>query len=539
LDTVATLRDDSSAETPEPSQNEHGQPAAGSANTSSLNEYQTLYRRASHFLGGTIALFILGFISFPILARILTVEQYGLLALVSNTVAVAVVFSKCGLQTSVQRFYKEHAVSAPGTLQTYYSTVYLTAAVLGLMVTLPFVLLLAFRYLPKSVISNQVQLLLGYAAALIFLRSITSMITNLLQVEGRTTAYNVLQVLTKAAATATTVLLLLTWRREPSAFFVGCVLVEGAAVLLMVPYLRRRNMLALRGFDSRVCREALAFGFPMMITEIFWLVLDSGDRFLVEGYLGPQQLGLYAAAYNISGYIRDSLSSPLYLALFPLVMELWVLKGRDETRNFLSRSMNYFVLAGIGVIVAVSVCSKDAINIIASSKFHDAHRLLPYLVTGMMISAMSMFLKSSLMLYKRTGLLMKISLVSCLVNVAMNVVLLPKIGLLGAALATLGSYAVMTAMFAYYAQDCLPISMDWAAWLKYAAIGVFSWFVVSPLEFKNFFASLFVRGTLSLLVYFGIVFALDARGRELGQVLTKAVSRSVRGQRPAGEGSAA
>ena len=513
--------------------------AGGPRDKKPSSEYQMLYRRASHFLGGNVLLFAVGLVSFPILARIFSVEQYGLIALVSSTVAVGVVFAKCGLQTSVQRFYKESAVSSvPGSLRRYYSTVYLTAGLLGLLVSLPFALLLVFRYVPHRVISDQVQILLGYASALIVLRSTTSMVANLLQVEGRTTAYNALQIATKTVAVAVTVLLLLTWHRSPEVFFVGSVAVEAIAVLAIVPYLRRRRMLALRAFDWRVCRQALVFGFPMMGTEIFWLILDSGDRFLVEGFLGPRQLGFYAAAYNIAGYIRDSLCSPLVLALFPLVMDLWVVKGREETRVFLGKSMNYFALVGIGVVVGVSVCASDAINLVASPKFYEAHRLLPYLVMGMMLNALSMFLKPALMINKKTVLMMNVNLFACLVNIAMNVVLLPRIGLLGAALATLGAYAVMTGLFAFYTQKYLPLSMDWRAWLKYCAVGGVAWFVVSRLEINHLFLSLVVRGGLSMIIYFGILSVVDGRTRELARL---AVQTSIGGlglRRANAEGSA-
>lgn len=483
------------------------------------SEYQMLYRRASHFLGGNVCLFIIGLISFPILARIFSVEQYGLIALVSSTIAIAVVLAKCGLQTSVQRFYKESAVSSvPGSLRRYYSTVFLTAGLLGLLVSLPFALLLVFRYVPHRVISDQIQILLGFSAALIFLRSISSMVANLLQVEGRTTAYNALQIVTKTATVAVTVLLLLTWHRSPEVFFVGSVAVEAIAVLAVVPYLRRRGLLALTAFDWRVCKQALVFGFPMMGTEIFWLILDSGDRFLVEGFLGPRQLGFYTAAYNISGYIRDSLCSPLVLALLPLVMELWVVKGREQTRMFLTRSMNYFALVGVGVVVGVSVCASDAINIVASPKFYAAHRLLPWLVMGMMLNGLSMFPKSGLIIYKKTALMMSVNLVACLVNIALNVALLPRIGLLGAAFATLGGYAVATALVAFYAQKYLPLSMAWGAWLKYNAVGAVAWFVVSRLQIHHLLLSLVVRGGLSMIVYFGILSVLDARTRELARL---------------------
>lgn len=513
---------------------------ASSGEAKSSREYNALYKRASSFFGGTVALFLLGLISFPILARIFTVEQYGLVALISGTVTVAVVLSKFGLQTSVQRFYQEHAVSlAPENLKRYYSTVYLTAGFLGILVSVPFAILAFYRYLPHSVVSDQIQMLCGYASGLIFLRSVSSMMTNLLQVEGRTTAYNLQQILTRAATISVTVLLLLSWRRDPAVFFVGTVTVELAAVLIMAAYLLRRGRLSLTEFDWTICRESVIFGFPMMGTEILWLILDSGDRFLVEGFLGPKQLGLYAAAYNISGYIRDSLSSPLYLALFPIVMEVWVNKGREQTQAFLTKSMNYFVLASIGIVVASGVCASDAINIVASPKFNEAHRLLPYLVTGMMISALSMFLKSGLMIYKKTVLMFKVNLFSCIVNVVMNIVLLPRIGLLGAALATLCSFIVMTSLFAYYAQVYLPLKIEWFAWLKYCGVGGLTWFVISRLDISNFLVSFLVRGSLSMLVYFGILYLSDARARNLTNWAMMNVARALKLSAPPYKESAA
>jgi O-antigen/teichoic acid export membrane protein len=150
-----------------------------------------------------------------------------------------------------------------------------------------------------------------------------------------------------------------------------------------------------------------------------------------------------------------------------------------------------------------------------------------------------MFLKCSLMIYKQTVKMLHINLIACAVNVGMNVILLPRIGLLGAALATLGSYAVMTVLFAHYAQQSLPLSMDWVAWLKYSAVGLLSWLLVSRLEINNFFFSLLVRGTLSMLVYFGILYLTDARTRELTSLAFRTLSRAL-GQKPAhSEGSAA
>jgi O-antigen/teichoic acid export membrane protein len=186
----------------------------------------------------------------------------------------------------------------------------------------------------------------------------------------------------------------------------------------------------------------------------------------------------------------------------------------------------------------VSACASDAINIVASPKFHEAHRLLPFLIMGMMLNGLSMFPKSVLIIHKKTVVMMNVNLIACVVNVALNVALLPRIGLLGAALATLGSYAVMAALLAFHAQKRLSLSMDWRSWLKYSATGAVAWLIVSRLEISNLFLSLLVRGSLSMVLYFGILAVLDMRTRELAKSMTQAVTGTLGLRQVNREGSA-
>ncbi len=492
-----------------------GSAGVGSSSTQpAMAEVKTLYRRSSQFLGGQIGMFLLGFVSFPILARLFSVAEFGLIALVQNTIAVVTVFSKFGLQHSVQRFYKEHAVcSEPGKLRRYYSSQFMGALAIGAVVTLLF--LGALWVVPNQYVSSNLQRLFGYASALIFIRTVQSIITNLLQAQGNAKAYNVLQLGSKAATTAVTVLLLLTWKTTPTVFFVGTIIVELATVLIMLPYLRRQQILALGEFDHDLFRVSIAFGIPMMATEICWLILDAGDRFLVQGYLGAKQLGYYAAAYNFSTYIRESLSTPIGLAFFPICMELWVAKGRERTQAFLSRCMDQFILAGVGLACAVSLTSRDVIQILASPKFMEAHRLLPYLVIGQLISAVAMFQGAGLKIYKRTYTLARTVFLASVLNIVLNIILLPRIGLLGAAIATLAAYIFSTTLFAWESQKLLPLHMEWAAWIRYVLVGIATWACLARVGFANPFVDGVVRGLGSLVLYFGTLCLVDKKVRIL------------------------
>ena len=72
-----------------------------------MSALKTLYRHSSHYLGGRVAVMLLGFISFPVFTRVFSVAEYGAINLIMNTVLLLTVLSKFGFQHSVQRYYPE------------------------------------------------------------------------------------------------------------------------------------------------------------------------------------------------------------------------------------------------------------------------------------------------------------------------------------------------------------------------------------------------------------------------------------------------
>src|SRR5215469_4976060 len=105
-----------------------------------MSSLKTLYRHSSHYLGGRVAVMLLGFISFPVFTRIFSVAEYGAINLITNTVLLLTVLSKFGFQHSVQRYYPEGSASAgPDTLRRYYSTLFYSTALLAVALSLLFV----------------------------------------------------------------------------------------------------------------------------------------------------------------------------------------------------------------------------------------------------------------------------------------------------------------------------------------------------------------------------------------------------------------
>lgn len=501
-----------------------------------MSALKTLYRHSSHYMGGRVAVMLLGFVSFPLFTRVFSVADYGTINLITNTVLLLTVVSKFGFQHAVQRYYPESAGSSdPDMLRRYYSTLFYGTALFAAVLSLLFAGSVFFgtgRFLGITATGT-----LLLACALIMIRSLRSMQMNLMQMENKTRLFNGMDILQKAAGIALICLLLFFWKKTVFAFFLGLVAVEGVILLQYLPVLGRRGLLSPAMFDSAFLRGALRFSFPLMVAEISWVVLDSGDRFFIQHYLGAQPLGFYAAAYGIAIYLQDVLMAPLQLALFPICMKVWNSEGKKATQEFLGRSLDQFLLAAVAVVCVAIATSHDVIVLLASKKFQQAHTLLPFLVVGLVLSAVTIYFRPGLLIHKRASKIASATFYACILNIALNVALLPRIGLVGAAIATMVSYAGIVVFLAFQSLRVLPFKLELAASFRYCAVGAAASWLAAQLPIETPWIAALAKGTLILVLYAGILCVIDARVRALLSKIWHVGTNWLR--RPAGSGEAA
>jgi O-antigen/teichoic acid export membrane protein len=479
-----------------------------------VSEFKTLYQQSSHYLAGRIIVMLLSLLAFPVFTRLFSVDEYGLLNLVLKTVAVFVVFAKMGVQNSVLRFYQEFAVQGDrNALRVYYSTLYFAIFVFAALATLVFDLFIWWA--PAYLLSPLLRQLLLLGSGLIFIRGVYSVLLGFWRIEERTVLFNTVDALNKLGVIVVICLLAFTWERSLRAFLGGSLLVEGASVVIASILLFHQGLLLPAACNRTLFRDAVLYGAPLIFYELFGVVLASADRFLVQYYLGARQLGYYSAAYNISSSLQDSVVAPLALALFPIYMRLWVTKGKEATQNFLSTIFNYFAVASVGIIALVTLTSKDAVVVLASEKFQKAHSLVPLLVAALLLAASHFFIDPGLLIYRKTGIMARIAVYSTGVNIALNVLLLPKLGLLGAGLATLLSYLFMTLMTLYSSFALLPIPLQLERVAKYAAAAVIVVLALHGIHTGHPLVGLALKGVLGTVGYLALVSLFDKTFRML------------------------
>lgn len=483
-------------------------------------EMKKLIQHSSHYLAGLFGGLAIGFISFPIFTRIFSVANYGMIDFIQKILLVPTALSKAGMQNSVLRFYNEKEFSSNReSARSYYSTMLFGVAAMAVAITLVF--LVAVKFLLRHLIDGPLATLLVFASALILLRAIESILLSFLRIEERTAAYNAASVLMKAAMVGTVCAFLPWLGRSVRTYLSGTMVAELVFVAALVSWLFRRRLLSAISFDRALFRSAVGFGLPLIFYELAGVILLTANRALVRYYLGGEALGYYSVAYGLSQYVNDLMTVPLGLAILPIYLRLWSAEGRARTIEFLHLSLDFYLMAAAGIYMLVTLGSHDALVLLASPKYLGADRLIPYLVGGLLIYTTHVFLCAGLLIQKKTGTMALALICTTALNVVLNCVLLPRMGLQGAAVALLLTHIVTILLLWLASSRILPIGVRAGALAKYGAAGLAGWTVASQIALQSHLLNLVSRCAVGIAVYAGALLLLDARVRALPSYLLR------------------
>lgn len=492
---------------------EPAEPEAPAAATLVKSELKALARQSSHYLVGIISNLCLGLVSFPIFTRVLPVSEYGIMDLGQRLLLMLTIASKLGFQNATLRFYnRKEFAKDPAAGRRFYSTIFF--GMLATAVTVGVLFLITAGIIPQALmlgpLANLVYLILGLA----LLRAMGSILWGFLRIEERTKTFNALQVTLRATTLAAVCALFPLLGHFARVYFVAALAVEAVMIFGLTGWLLRRDVLSLRCFDSSFFRTAMAFGAPLVAYEFSYAILASADRFLVRHYVGPDALGLYSVAYGLANNVNEFLVAPLSLALVPIYMRIWISDGAEKTSAFLRVAFDLFVLTAAGVLAAVAAAGHSVLVVLASSKYAAADQLIPVILGGLFFWTANVFVGAGLLIHKKTLQMAGLLVISAAANIALNCLLLPRMGLMGGAIATLLSYMICIVLLARASHRFLPLHIDVRACIKYATAALIAFGAGILVTINSPALNFLGRSSVVFIVYLAILYALGGRVRE-------------------------
>jgi O-antigen/teichoic acid export membrane protein len=200
-------------------------------------------------------------------------------------------------------------------------------------------------------------------------------------------------------------------------------------------YLLIKN--SILNYNSKQILSGLKFSFPLIPSSLAYVLLNSFDRFILEKYISISDLGLYNLANTLAFSLSIFISSA-YKALEPEFFSRYA--DTDEFKLFVSQVKNQFYFILYFLAILLSLFSRDIIFNYAPVKFAETSNYIPMLLVSVLMTGHSIIYASILTSEKQTKIISFSILVGVILNVSLNFILIPIIGVYGAPVAAAFSY---------------------------------------------------------------------------------------------------
>lgn len=411
----------------------------------------------SHFFTGRALSLLLSLISFPILTRLMSPEEYGVLSLVNSTIIMLVAVGKAGLSDGIIRYYREYQ-AAQGSRDVFASTVLIRGIVLAGLVALAYVLLIPYIY-PYLNISRAYLSAFLIMGATLFLRPLNLIVFNIMRARENTLLYTSIGFIEKFATVFLSLVFFVYVARSLYDYFLGVVLAELVVSFILFAWLKRDHGINGRLLSGSLSIELIKFGAPLLAAEMLYLLLAYADRYMLAAYKGEAVLGLYSVGYNLASYIGTLITFSLSFAVVPIYVSVHQTEGARKTREFLERCLHYFLIGVIPIAIGYAAVARDLLVILASDKYAAAATFSPVILVGVLFLGVNNILNAGLYLQKKTMALFIIMFVAVGLNVGLNMALIPTYSVMGAAVSTLIAAMTSTALTILLSFRYMPITL--------------------------------------------------------------------------------
>ena len=214
-------------------------------------------------------------------------------------------------------------------------------------------------------------------------------------------------------------------------------------------------------FDSKLIRPLLTYGGPLVLVGMAGIILNAGDRFILKALTSDEEVGMYEWAARMSGVLHLFVVQSFQLAF--TVIGLKSLGKGDE--GFHRRAFRHYVIWAGWAALGISILSFELTvllrNVGADEHYMNSITLVFPLALGVMLYGIFAVINNVLYATAKTNLMTQNVIISAIFNVALNFILVPSQGAVGAAIATVLSYAILVILTNRAANAQISIGYSW------------------------------------------------------------------------------
>jgi O-antigen/teichoic acid export membrane protein len=389
----------------------------------------------------------------PLYTRYLTKEDYGFAEVLFAAVVFASIVVRFGLLEAILRFYYREGENPDAVVaSTFAGLFWLSTA--GALLALPLA-----GPLSELLLEKPAPELMRIAIGGLWVLTMWEFMLTLFRLEERARAFFLTTILNVLAAIALTVVLVVVLEEGARGLLLGSYATGGAFVLVLIAMQWRR--LSLR-FDPALLRRLFRFGLPTMPAEVSLYALNFADRLIILRSLGAAEAGLYSLGVKFAQAV-NVLVRGFQLAWPPLAYSI---RDDGEARRVYATVVTLFVAGCAWVVAGMWLFSRWIVRALAAPEFFDSFEVIGLISVAVTLYALYLVLVVILGRTGRTEFNLPAAVGGLVVNLALNLALVPPLGIVGAGLALVASYLVVLGLMYAFTQRLFPVPYEWSRLLR-------------------------------------------------------------------------
>lgn len=421
---------------------------------------RVLLRQVLGFIPGALMPAAVTLGSTVIFTRIFDSEGFGRYSLALSVALLLTTLANQWLQQGTGRHLPgAHAAGEGSVLKEAIGGAALAAGTAVALACAVAILLLEERVSPEW------RPLLWPGAVLVVGTTLLDPLLVVLQSEMRARRYSMAKVVDVTLRLSLGLALVLLVSRTPAGLLWG----NALAPLLLVPLLwRDARMPAVTRVFARLhrigtdVRKIARYGLPLVGWFVASYTLNVSDRYVIQFFRGAGEVGIYAANYTFSAGIGGLMAAPVLLATHPLLMRAWDGGRRDVAERWLGLIVEWFVVAGVLAVGILAVFSADVARLLLGPEFREGHVVIPIAMAGAVAWQLGLYAQKPLEFEGRVRSVLWIGVAAAVLNVGINLLLVPVFGYVAAACSTVVSYVAYAMLTAWMGRRILKWRMRWA-----------------------------------------------------------------------------
>jgi O-antigen/teichoic acid export membrane protein len=484
-----------------------------------FEELKNLSKHSFVYMLGSIASRMIGFIMIPVYTRFLTPTDYGILELVSLTIDVVGMLAVLGINSAITRFYYDY--KEQNERDEVITTALISTFALAMIPTT--ILIMNANWLSSLVFGKPDY---SYFFQLLLLSNFLDLILmipmTVLTIRERSKAYVVFSMIRLVLALSLNIyFVVIAEMGVVGILYSGLISVGVSTVLLCLVIFTKMRI----RFSAVKAMKMIKFGAPLAVASFGTFVLNFADRYFLEHFGTLRMVGLYGLGYKFAISLSHLLHGP-----FNLMWNVFMFKiaDREDAKQIYARVMTYNSFVVILFALGMAILIKDVLRILVTPDFLDAYKVVPFIVAGFYFYYMMPILDVGIMLTKKTYLRAINVTVAALVNLGLNFILIPRFEMMGAAYATLLSYAFLSVLTLFVSGRVFRIPYEYFRLAKMYLAALLIFVICRAIEFDSPVVAIAVKTPIALcfpLVLIPLKFYDQKEKRKIREIMGQLIAK--------------